>query len=384
MKPTCPHPIDAAPPAVLHLGAGVIHGGVEAFLASLAVHSRRTTPSYALCADGRLAREARQAGRTVHVLPPVRLSRPIQILKARKALGRVIDEARPDLAVIHSSWMQVLFGPVLGRRGVVSATWIHGIATSQPWLERLARRHHPVRIFTASRYMAEQTAAWYPGVPRSVVHIPVPAPEPRTDADRLAMRMSLGTDPDEVVVVVSCRFEPWKGHDILFRALGRLSSVPGWRLWVAGGAQEEHEKRRMEGLRNLGEELGIGRRIRFLGQRNDIPAVLQASDIHCQPNSGPEPFGIAFVEALYAGVPVVSTAIGGAREIVDATCGVLVPQGDVPALAAAIKALILDPERRKDLGEGGRKRAAELCDPPRQVSALEEVLRGMVVRPGLS
>ena len=75
-------------------------------------------------------------------------------------------------------------------------------------------------------------------------------------------------------------------------------------------------------------------RVRFLGQRSDIPDVLGAADIHCQPNVDPEPFGVAFVEALHAGLPVVTTAIGAAPEVVDATCGVLVPK-DAGALAGA-------------------------------------------------
>ena len=60
----------------------------------------------------------------------------------------------------------------------------------------------------------------------------------------------------------------------------------------------------------------------------DVPRLLAAADIHCQPNISPEPFGIAFIEALAAGLPVVTSAIGGAIEIVDDTCGRLVPASD--------------------------------------------------------
>ena len=59
---------------------------------------------------------------------------------------------------------------------------------------------------------------------------------------------------------------------------------------------------------------------------------MHAADIHCQPNTAPEPFGLVFVEALYAGLPVVTTALGGALEILTDACGVLVPAGDAPAL----------------------------------------------------
>ena len=67
--------------------------------------------------------------------------------------------------------------------------------------------------------------------------------------------------------------------------------------------------------------------MRWLGQRRDVPELLAAADIYCQPNVGAEPFGIVFVEALYTGLPVVTTALGGALEIIDASCGVLVPPG---------------------------------------------------------
>ena len=70
---------------------------------------------------------------------------------------------------------------------------------------------------------------------------------------------------------------------------------------------------------------GLAERVRFLGERADVPDLLGAADIHCQPNSSPEPFGLAFVEALHAALPVVTSDAGGAREIVTPACGVLVP-----------------------------------------------------------
>src|SRR6202007_1965732 len=91
---------------------------------------------------------------------------------------------------------------------------------------------------------------------------------------------------------------------------------------------------------------GLGERIRFLGQRSDVPQLLAAADIHCQPNTGPEPFGVAFIEAMYAGLPVVTTAMGGALEIVQEECGVLVPPDDPQALADALLPLIRDKDLR--------------------------------------
>ena len=115
----------------------------------------------------------------------------------------------------------------------------------------------------------------------------------------------------------------------------------------------------------------------FLGERRDVPALMRAADIHCQPNTAPEPFGLAFVEALDAGLPVVTTAIGGALEIVTPGCGVLVEPGNPAHLASALGALVADAAARHRLGSAGPARARALCDPTRQLEALAGILAGV-------
>ena len=112
----------------------------------------------------------------------------------------------------------------------------------------------------------------------------------------------------------------------------------------------------------------------FLGQRTDVPRLLVAADIHCQPNLGPEPFGIAFVEAMYAGLPLVTSAIGGALEIVDDSSGILVPPGEVAAVSRTLRRLIEDEPLRTKLANGGPVRARSLCDLKGQMTALQSVL----------
>ena len=119
---------------------------------------------------------------------------------------------------------------------------------------------------------------------------------------------------------------------------------------------------------------GLDDRVRLLGERRDVPRLLRGADILCQPNLRAEPFGIAFVEALYAGVPVVTTNLGGAREIVTTDCGVLLPAGDVPALRTALQELVDDPGRRTQLGSAGPDRARTISDPRVQIGRLERLL----------
>jgi glycosyltransferase involved in cell wall biosynthesis len=102
-----------------------------------------------------------------------------------------------------------------------------------------------------------------------------------------------------------------------------------------------------------------------------------AADLHCQANAAPEPFGIAYVEALAAGLPVVASRAGGAIEIVDESCGVLVSPGDVNALAAALERLIVDRPFRARLAAGAPARAQHLSDPATQMARLADALTAM-------
>ena len=88
-----------------------------------------------------------------------------------------------------------------------------------------------------------------------------------------------------------------------------------------------------------------------------------------------QPFGIAFVEALDAGLPVVTFDFGGASEIVTPACGLLLPPDDRASLAGALQRLIDDTKRRREMTCAGPARARLLCDPLRQVARLEAVLQ---------
>jgi glycosyltransferase involved in cell wall biosynthesis len=202
---------------------------------------------------------------------------------------------------------------------------------------------------------------------------------PGTGPSRARLRESLGTAPESIVILQASRLERWKGHALLLSALARLKDDPRWTCWLAGGPQRPAEAIYFAELRELAGEFGIAGRVRFLGERADVPGLLATADIHCQPNTGPEPFGLAFVEALGAGRPVVATALGGALEIIDETCGLLVAPDALP-LAEGLRRLIQDAELRVRLGSAGPARARALCDPARQIGRLYELLAGVVGR----
>ncbi|WP_205519475.1 glycosyltransferase [Pyxidicoccus caerfyrddinensis] len=365
---------------VLHVYSGNLYGGVETFLHTVAREQARQpglTHAFALCFEGRLADELRATGTELHLLGEARVGRPWTVWRARVALRELLKRERYDAVLCHAIWPQALFGPVVRAAGVPLVFYQHDALNGRHWLERWARVTAPDLVITNSRYSAGTLAAVYPHARSRLAYCPVLAPARAGAEDRARLRAELGAGDGEVVIVQTSRMQEWKGQRLLLEALGRLRQVPGWRAWVAGGAQRPEEETYLAGLKAQAEGLGLTERVSFLGQRSDVPQLLRAADIHCQPNVSAEPFGIAFVEALQAGLPVVTTAMGGPLEIVDYSCGVLVPPRPAP-LATELRKLIEHPEVRQRLGAAGPARAAKLCDPSVYLRNLDEALRDVV------
>ena len=323
---------------VLHVSSGNLYGGVETLLRTLALASADraggAVHAFALCFEGRIAEELRAAG------APLTLLGPWRVWEARRSLMALLQREAFDAVVCHAAWPQALFGPVVRTAGVPLIFFQHDALSGSHWVERWARVTSPELALCNSRYTASTLPSVYPRTPWRVLHPPVRDGGPNlTASEPTSLRGELGADAADVVIVHASRMQEWKGQRLLLEALGRLRQVPRWKAWIAGGAQRPEEVAYEEGLKAQALALGLGDRVRFLGQRSDVPRLLRAAEVHCQPNTGPEPFGLAFVEALYAGLPVVTTALGGPLEIVDASCGVLVPpKPDV--LAQALRGLI--------------------------------------------
>jgi len=356
---------------VLHVHSGNLYGGVETFLGTLA-RFRHLAPSLdmsvALCFDAQIAAELRTAGIEPFMLGEVRLRRPDQVLRARGALRRLLAAGGFDAVVTHQPWPHALFGPVVRAARTPLVVWLH-MALQGHWLERLAWRVRSDMVICNSHFTASR-------VPQAsglveVVYYPV---ETRGVARNPEVRRSLATPESDVVIIQVSRMEPLKGQLVCLDALAKLPDQAGWTCWQVGGAQHADERTYLAELRNHAHALGIADRVKFLGHRTDVRDLLTAADIFCQPNAQPDAFGIGFVEALSAGLPVVTSAIGGAMEIVDESCGVLVGPNDVAALASVLSRLVTDRAERERLGRNGPDRARSLCDPGNQVKKIAAIL----------
>ncbi len=363
---------------VLHINAGNMFGGVETLLTTLARNRALTPdvePEFALCFAGRLSAELDALGVPVHLLGEVRIRYPLTVMRARRQLREILSTRAYDAVVCHMAWTQALFGSVARASHVPVAMWQHMATKGRHWLEHWARYAGPDLVICTSHFAAREFSGVFAMVPVDVVHCPVAPPSiSYSQSDRDSVRSELSTPADSVVIIHTGRMQEWKGHRLLMQAASIIKLNSQWIIWFVGGAQRESEQDYLASLHSTARELGIEDRVRFAGQRDDVPRLLAASDIHCQPNISPEPFGIAFVEALYAGLPVVTTRLGGAIEIVNDSCGVMVPPNDPIALAAALGRLVGDAGERRRLGDAGPARARALCDPQQQMDLLRNTL----------
>ncbi len=365
----------------LHVVSGRLFGGIEQMLVTIA-RCRHVTPAmdvqFAVAAPGRLEQELRANGVDVVTLGDVRLSRPATVVHARARFAQVLASAPSStVAVCHAPWAFALFAPVARRKGIPVVLWQHDHASGRSLVERWARTTPADLVICNSSWTSKTAAALQPNAIVRVIHPPVSLPLP--SAGRQQIRAGLDAASDSVIILSASRLEPWKGHLHLLRALGQLTDVPRWTLWIAGGAQRPHELEYLQQLRGEVARLGIESRVRFLGERRDVAALLRGSDVFCQANDGPEPFGVVFAEALLSGVPVVTVSLGGAPEIVSDTCGRIVPAGDLNSLARVLRDVVTDEGLRRKLGTNGPAHATARVAPDVVLPQLARALEALTV-----
>ena len=194
---------------------------------------------------------------------------------------------------------------------------------------------------------------------------------------RESLRARWGLPPDRPVAVFVGRLRYYKGLDYLLRA---LPLVPDLHLLLVGGGPL------WDSTRALAAALGVASRVVFAGDvdDDDLPACYAAGDLFVLPSHlRAEAFGTSIVEAMAAGLPVISTEIQTGTSWVnqDGLTGLVIPPCDPGAIAAAMAALVADPARREAMGLAGRARASQMFEAGTMVEAVEAVYREVLARP---
>ncbi|MFW6088743.1 MAG: glycosyltransferase family 4 protein [Gemmatimonadota bacterium] len=286
---------------------------------------------------------------------------PLGILRARRSLRRhgtevVLATTNKDMrSAVPAAWS--LGVPVVVRRAM--ARPLKGSPHYRFLYGRLPR--HLVANSHATRRIMLDSAPWLRSDAVSVIHNGI-APGPFDDAEPAA----LGVPERALVFGFVGRLVEWKGvlklADAWRAAAPRL---PGAHLVIAGEGEMEEAMR---------TRLGDTERVHWLGFRSDVPSVMKALDALVFP-SWMEGFGLAALEAMAAGIPVVAADAGALPEVVGHEReGLLVPARDADALAAAMIRLAEDGELRRRLGAGGHARARREFSIGRMVDAYEQVL----------
>lgn len=171
------------------------------------------------------------------------------------------------------------------------------------------------------------------------------------------VRRRLGIPSNAVLSGTVANLFPRKGYEVMLRALQAiLAVVPNVHYLIVGTGAARYEK----SLRLCAQSLGITGHVHFAGFQETVYSYLGALDLYVQP-SLMEGLGIAVIEAMAMGKPVVATATGGLPEVVlDGETGLLVPPGDSDALAGAVMQILQHPGWREDFGKVGRKRVEGL------------------------
>lgn len=203
--------------------------------------------------------------------------------------------------------------------------------------------------------------------------------------DRQRLRRDAGLSDDDLLVLSIGRMDPIKDFGTLIRAFAEAArQSPRAFLWIAGDGDEVYKQQ----LRQSILEQGVADRVKLLGARRDVGALLSACDLYALP-SITEALSMTILEAMVAGRAVLATRTGGNPElVVDETTGVLVPVGNVPVMAQAMARLLVDGARRERMGEAGRARVEELFSKEHCFAqyrdlyrSVSEKKRGVVVVP---
>lgn len=190
------------------------------------------------------------------------------------------------------------------------------------------------------------------------------------------LKREIAIPPDALVVGMLGRLTPNKGHMVLLEAIPRIvEKVGDGIVFLIVGGPSVGEDRYGDALKKKVREMNIGERVIFTGQKEEISDFLSLMDIYVMP-SHKESFGLSLLEAMAHRLPVVVTAAGGPLEVVEeGVSGLFVPPRDPDRLADAIVRLVADPDLRRHLGDGARRRVEENFSEEKMVDGIVSVYR---------
>ena len=180
--------------------------------------------------------------------------------------------------------------------------------------------------------------------------------------------------PDEGPLVGSVgELNPLKGHHDFLQAAAQIARLFPKAYFIVAGIDVSPTQANLAALKQSIEKLQLSARVRLIGRMADITGLFRALDVFVSA-SHTESFGLAIAEAMAAETPVVATKTEGAQEIIrDGKTGLLVPIGDVPALAESLSMLLRDEERRVSMAQSASEDVRMRFSLQQMVDATEKI-----------
>ncbi len=353
-------------------------GGMETMVATLAARLDPDRFEVSVCCFdglGPLGDELRERG--ISVLLETR--RPGIDWRYPLRLGRRLREERIDVLHAHNA-TAFFYGTLAARRSRSAGSVFTEHDREHPDRVRVRLTHRLVsrwttRTVAVSERLGRTLAEGEGFSPRRLetIHNGVDPQAFAGQVDREEAERLLGLEPGRPTIGVVAGLKPVKNHPVLLRAFKNVrGKIADCRLLFVGDGPQAQE------LRELTHELGISSDVHFLGFRRDIGAILPACDLVTLASRS-EGFPLAILEAMAAGLPVVATDVGAVSEAVIAgQTGLLVPPGDVEALAEALASVLGAPDRAREMGRLGRERFEERFTIDRMVRGYESVYEAVV------
>ena len=348
---------------ILYVVTGARYGGAPHHVLQLAqlMSDGGHTVGLVAAPEPRLMREAEGLG--VSVFPNrhfvFSLSPPHDLMAFKPVMNAILD-FKPDLVHCHSTKAGLVARLCAAATRTPVVFTAHGWGFGERrawwtpvvlrWLERFAARV-TAKIICVSEFDRQLALRFRIGRPSQIVVIKNGvSPEPyakafETDAPGGGENAADGTGPRLISVG---RMAPPKDFETFVKAMRILD----WGQTVVVGDGPSRES-----VEDMVRREGVSGRVHLLGQRDDIPNLLSASDVFvlCSKKEG---LPISVIEAMLSGLPVVATRVGGLPELVeDGHTGFLVPPGDPEAVARAIRSLAEDQALRSNMGRRAREKA---------------------------
>lgn len=290
----------------------------------------------------------------------------------------VIRREKPDILVVQQELMSVM-GSIAGWLMRVPAILVkvpYTMSQVSGWVYstlRIAAKFSNYMLTQSPQCTKELLSIGIPNNKICMIPSGASVPGRLSESEKIQLRKDLGLEADDLVLFSAGRLHKQKGHSLLLDVFYQVrASVPNAKLLIAGLGPEE------ESLKHKTKQLRLEESVKFLGYRADVDRLLSVVDVNALPSLS-EGLGIATIQALGMGIPVVAFDVGAVSEgVIHNETGYLLDLGDVNGFAGAIIDLLQNPTKREELGLNAEEHIKEKYSIRKSIEAMEKVFLALL------